>query len=325
MAPRIANRMRTQTPPADVLATWIDGDYSYILRNILVSVVDTSAPLESQDHVSKDVHLVHEGGSSSAVWAIGKSAFCKVKSWHPSMELEGETIAFVRKHVPQIPVPEVIYSWIDEDRTFLVLKRIQGATLRDAWPSFSSLQHDLILENIASICDLLALKTSAKLQSVSEKSLSERFLAVSKDGFLGPLTLSESLEYFTVLDSDLCPQIGKVFYLYHADLGPGNIMVSKDGSITDILDWEAAGFYPRFWMATKPSIAPGLDFSPLIAGIEEFEWKKRLRLELENREDTLKLQAGTWSEGVLDLKNEYSLLRTDRSFETFPPGPGIEF
>ncbi|KAL2370089.1 hypothetical protein RJ035_005480 [Blastomyces gilchristii] len=272
-------RIETQAPPAGVLAAWSDGDCSYILRKISADI----APPESQDHVSKDVHLVHEGGSSSAVWAIGKSAFCKVKYWHPSLGLEGDTIAFVREHIPQILVPEVIYSWIDEDRTFLILKRVQGVTLRDAWLLFSSLQRDLILKEIASICDLLALKTSAKLQSVSGKALPERFLAVAKDGFVGPLTLTESRKYFTVLDSNLCPKIGKHFYLYHADLGPGNIMVSKDGSITGILDWEAAGFYPHFWIATKPSVAPGLDFSPPIAGVEEFEWRKQLRLELENR------------------------------------------
>ncbi|EEQ86796.2 uncharacterized protein BDCG_01916 [Blastomyces dermatitidis ER-3] len=214
---------------------------------------------------------------------LAKAPFAKSKYWHPSLGLEGDTIAFVREHIPQILVPEVIYSWIDEDRTFLILKRVQGVTLRDAWLLFSSLQRDLILKEIASICDLLALKTSAKLQSVSEKALPERFLAVAKDGFVGPLTLTESRKYFTVLDSNLCPKIGKDFYLYHADLGPGNIMVSKDGSITGILDWEAAGFYPHFWIVTKPSVAPGLDFSPHIAGIEEFEWRKQLRLELENR------------------------------------------
>ncbi|PGG95484.1 hypothetical protein AJ79_10036 [Helicocarpus griseus UAMH5409] len=276
---RECEQIETQTPPAGVLAAWSDGECSYILREMSA---DSAAP-ESQDHVSKEVYLVHEGGSSSAVWAIGKSAFCKVKSWHPSMGLESETIAFVREHVPQVPLPEVIYSWIDEDRTFLILKRVQGLTLRDAWLSFSFLQRDLVLRKVASICDLLALKTSAKLQGVSGNPLPERFLAVAKDGFLGPLTSTESLKYFTIPGSNLCPEIGKAFYLYHADLGPGNIMVSEDGSITGILDWEAAGFYPRFWIATKPSIAPGLNFSPSIAGIEEFEWRKRLRMELENR------------------------------------------
>ncbi|EQL29123.1 hypothetical protein, variant 3 [Blastomyces dermatitidis ATCC 26199] len=77
-------RIETQAPPAGVLAAWSDGDCSYILRKISADI----APPESQDHVSKDVHLVHEGGSSSAVWAIGKSAFCKVKYWHPSLGLE---------------------------------------------------------------------------------------------------------------------------------------------------------------------------------------------------------------------------------------------
>ncbi|ODH44306.1 hypothetical protein ACO22_00926 [Paracoccidioides brasiliensis] len=96
---------------------------------------------------------------------------------------------------------------------------------------------------------------------------------------MAPWDLSHQLrilEYFTVPDLGICPEIVKVFYLYRADIGSGNIMVSKDRSILGILDWEPAGFYPRFWIAIKPSVAPGLDICPPIAGIEEFEWRRRI-------------------------------------------------
>jgi hypothetical protein len=39
--------------------------------------------------------------------------------------------SFKQRH-PQVPVPEVIYSWVDGNRSFLVLKRVLGITLRDA-------------------------------------------------------------------------------------------------------------------------------------------------------------------------------------------------
>lgn len=68
---------------------------------------------------------------SSAVWEIGTNAICKVKTWSDGMERENDTLAFVSSRFPHIPIPEVIYSWVDEQlsRTFLVLRRVQGQTL----------------------------------------------------------------------------------------------------------------------------------------------------------------------------------------------------
>jgi len=86
---------------------------------------------------SDKVQLVHALGSSSAVWAVGKEAFCKVKNWYFGLESEAQTIAFMRENFPQIPVPEVIYEWIDGDRSFLFLRRIQGLPLRDIWTDLS--------------------------------------------------------------------------------------------------------------------------------------------------------------------------------------------
>lgn len=37
----------------------------------------------------------------------------------------------------------------------------------------------------------------------------------------------------------------------HGDLAPRNIMVSDDASITGIVDWEDAGWYPEHWELVK--------------------------------------------------------------------------
>jgi hypothetical protein len=75
----------------------------------------------------------------------------------------------------------------------------------------------------------------------------------------------------------------KGFHFYHPDLGPGNIMVSANGEVTGILDWEATGFYPSFWIATKPSVAPDLDFYPSEPEIDDYEWRRSLKIKLESR------------------------------------------
>ena len=270
----VCERIET-TPPADAIAAWEEHSCMYIIRKIEDGRVAFAPSMESSD----ELKLVHKGGSLSAVWAIGRQAFCKVKAWNPAMESEDKTIAFVKKIAPQISTPEVIYTWTDQDRSFLILRRIEGSTLRDAWTSLSASQRDSAITTIALYCNILAQNTSQMLRSVSGKPVLEPYLAPPGSDLLGSDTYKECARYFTASSGE-CPTLGLVFHFYHPDLGPGNIIVS-DGRVAGIIDWEAAGYYPRFWIATKPSVSPGLDFCPSIAEFDDSEWRKRLRIELE--------------------------------------------
>ena len=63
------------------------------------------------------------------------------------------------------------------------------------------------------------------------------------------------------------------FVFYHADLGPGNIIVEnvpKTGSV-GIIDWETAGYFPRAWIRTMFRISSGLDLP--ISGNEAHWWR----------------------------------------------------
>jgi hypothetical protein len=57
------------------------------------------------------------------------------------------------------------------------------------------------------------------------------------------------------VSTEPAPEIEPQFHFYHADLGPTNIMVSADGHVTGIINWESAAYYPQFWVATKPVFA----------------------------------------------------------------------
>jgi aminoglycoside phosphotransferase (APT) family kinase protein len=37
----------------------------------------------------------------------------------------------------------------------------------------------------------------------------------------------------------------------HGDLAPRNIMMKEDGTITAIVDWDSAGWFPEYWEYTK--------------------------------------------------------------------------
>ena len=154
----ICERIETRQATDAVAACWKeeDGESTYILRSIKHDDIAPASSIESSD----EVRFVHTGGTLSAVWTIGTDAFCKVKPWNPNLESEDITIAFVKKIAPQIPIPEVIYSWTENDRSFLILRRIKGSTLRDAWASLSLSQRHSVVETIASYCHLLAQNTS---------------------------------------------------------------------------------------------------------------------------------------------------------------------
>ncbi|EER45456.1 predicted protein [Histoplasma capsulatum H143] len=47
------------------------------------------------------------------------------------------------------------------------------------------------------------------------------------------------------------PVVPATCYFYHADLGPTNIITVGDGSVIGVLDWESAGYSPKFWIATN--------------------------------------------------------------------------
>ena len=101
---------RTAEPDDAYAAAWKDGEDWHTLRHT------TSEQVPDATSADSPVRLIHEGGTLSAVWAIGNNAICEVHPWDPDTTSESETIKFVQEKAPQVPVPEVIYSWVDRNR-----------------------------------------------------------------------------------------------------------------------------------------------------------------------------------------------------------------
>ncbi|KAL4781678.1 hypothetical protein BJX76DRAFT_359709 [Aspergillus varians] len=211
--------------------------------------------------------LLHQAGTSSAVWVIGSNAVCKVKTWTDGAEMESNTLAFVKANFPNIPVPDVIYAWLDEklSRTFLILKRVKGNTLAQAWPSLTQEMRDSIASTVAQYCPELTAFISEKFQSATGHGVLEPFLNVRakeshpswKPRLLGPMSSSSHQSYLQRISKLYKPPVTAASHFYHADLGPTNLLISDDGKIKAILDWESAGFYPKYWVTLKPYMSLG--------------------------------------------------------------------
>lgn len=259
---------------AIAVAQWVDGGVTYRLYPFQ----DTTESVQNPP-ISEEVKLVHEGGTLAAVWQIGQRAFCKVHTWEPHLESEATTIRFVKRTAPEVPVPNVIYEWFDQDRSFLIVERLGHCTVNDAWPSLSSLQREQTISTVGRYCQLLARNTSRTLSSVTGKPCLEPYLASSDSQVVGPLTFAQCQHHFHPSPTGCL--LSEQFHFYHPDLGPTNIMMSKDGTVAGIIDWEAAGYYPEFWIATKPAVSSGLDFCPVPDGTPQWEWRKSLMIEME--------------------------------------------
>ncbi|KAE8308607.1 hypothetical protein BDV41DRAFT_581276 [Aspergillus transmontanensis] len=196
------------------------------------------------------------------------------------MESESNTLAFVASRFLHIPLPEVIYSWVDEqlERTFLILRRVQGQTLAKTWPSLTSEQRAQVAATVAQYCHDLAEATSENWQSAKGRGVLEPFLTVDAEAshpswkrqLLGRLSRTVAERYLQKISTQLCPPVGERFHFYHADLSPTYILLSGDSSIEAILDWESAGFYLKFWIPLKPYRSGGFNLD--IPGESRYDW-----------------------------------------------------
>lgn len=216
-------------------------------------------------------NMVHQAGTSAGVWLLGNDTFCKVKGWTEGLEAESDTIKFVKTHCSGIPVPEVVFSWVDRDwfRSFTLIKRVSGKTLDQSWPSLSSTQRSEITQKIVEYCTKLARVTSSHYQTATGKGVSDRHLAPAapdnhpswKPLLLPPMSRDDFTQFLRQRTGDdvqdKIPSVGNNFLFFYADLGPSNIMISEDAQITGILDWELAGFFPKFWIPLKVGISAG--------------------------------------------------------------------
>ncbi|TVY76077.1 hypothetical protein LSUE1_G005430 [Lachnellula suecica] len=205
-------------------ATWFDDsdDSSYTVTNAPTPPPLATSLLPSNPHIVQ----IHDIGDGSAVWAIGSKVFCKV---HINFSQENTT---------------------PEDVT------IPGQTLGKAWPSLSKERQQYYVKVVADICQSMAEWKGDEIGGVDGKNLPENYLTEPDDKpKRGPIDYSHKM-----LEKSCSVGLGmdcSSFVFYHADLGPGNIIV--DDERVGIIDWEIAGYVPRGWIRTKFALSPGMD------------------------------------------------------------------
>lgn len=249
------------------IASWYDDNSSYELTDVSDSLPSASPLPPDNPHVK----LVYDAGGSSAVWSIGNNAFCKVKTIIYNTTSEAATLEFLHSQRCTFAIPKVLHYVEHNGRSYLFLERVPGWTLADAWPSLDESWRQHYVNAVVNICKNLADWEGHVFGGVDGKNIPEQYLVKNKDvKDYGAENLQKGCQAMSMSCSS--------FVFYHSDLGPGNIIVETDpkqGTV-GIIDWEAAGYFPRGWVRTKFRISSGMDL-PTSVTDEPTWWRSEVQ------------------------------------------------
>ena len=147
-----------------------------------------------------------------------------------------------------IPVPKVIHTWDDKNKSYILMTRMPGVTLRSLYATLSSEEKDRYARETADY--LLQLR---KLVHPKPETANGRRLFQIGIGYVHLLSTKPE-EWFndfhgTDIEREEILQSWPPMEPYtfsHLDLTTGNIQI-HDGHVSGIIDWDCAGYFP-VWM-----------------------------------------------------------------------------
>ncbi len=194
------------------------------------------------------------------VWTLGSEYLLKEEPKGRYAGGDAATVEFLRAN-STIPVVTEMIWWEDDKSKFTLMKRVPGVPVSEyRFPSIEE-WHKYQQELFGYIGQLRRF-TSPVLATVDGKPLCDYHFHKPWIRYLMPSTLdefrdklgeelaahghqSQALEFAKNFPKDRGP-----FVLTHGDLDPSNVMI-HNGSISAILDWEYADYYPVWWESMR--------------------------------------------------------------------------
>ena len=93
--------------------------------------------LHSFTSADSHIRLAYDAGDTSAVWRIGDT-YCKVKLMtYDGITRENATSNWLQSCSLSFEIPEVLYHFEDDTRSYLFISELPGQTLAIPWPDWN--------------------------------------------------------------------------------------------------------------------------------------------------------------------------------------------
>jgi hypothetical protein len=239
----------------------------------------------------RDGIIIYQYGER-IVWKIGNDLILKRVLADPHLS-EAATHIFLRRNT-SLPVPSVHADWLSMDRRYhyLLESQIRGVSLLSCWTSLTTATKVHLAGEVTDYMEELTRFSSSRMQSVSGTRLPTNLFVpenpavpgarrrthlggrwttdtcIFDNEFLPPLTAAGvPRTLIRSLRRTMPPCISQLAFT-HCDLDLGNVMVDPArGTITAVIDWESAGFWPRWFQYARVTYG---------CNNEDTEWKYML-------------------------------------------------
>ncbi|CAG7999862.1 unnamed protein product [Penicillium salamii] len=254
-------------------ACWSDSDGGFFALSSAPEPLPSFKPLRDDSSYISRVHAVD---NQAAVWRAGE-AFIKAHHMeYPHVTREHVTLKLLKDQEPHdFDFPNVHHHFETNSRYFLVVSRVPGQLLQDAWPNMDESLRQHYIGNVAGVCNCLAAWKGGAISGVDGNQLLERYLLKGNNKSTDALAPEQLIKDCTEMSMDVSTLV-----FYHCDLGPTNILVDVATGSLGIIDWELAGYVPIEWVRTKFRISAVMDFD---YGDEwsKKDWRRKVAQHLE--------------------------------------------
>ncbi|KAK4243140.1 kinase-like domain-containing protein [Corynascus novoguineensis] len=237
----------------------------FLPPEFLPAPLPSTEEIEAQDDISPKYH------PGQHVARVGKHFVVK-HGWlvHPS---EGQNMLYVREKTC-VPVPRVYAIYQQEDAngrncTYIVMEYVGGRALKECWGALGVEDKEAIAFQLRGYFDQLRGLPSPddRFGSLENGPLRDGLFMTDEEqpAINGPFDseteIAEALVLKLEQDGDdfkpekaaffrhVLPRVlqgdGKPTFT-HGDLNTTNLMLRPDGTVV-VLDWQTAGWYPRYW------------------------------------------------------------------------------
>jgi aminoglycoside phosphotransferase len=224
-----------------------EATYSYLERK---AFIEPKPPLDKSDTI---IHQITHPASINSV--IDRQVILQsdnrirksVRTHLSDLKSEKEILEIVRANT-SVPVPQVYAYYKSEEFEHLILEKLPGVTLEQAWPTLELHEKRNIADEVVTFLEeirkLHCPHIKAALLDRNPLRSDIRDVAEFNQERFGHLLKNEHIFTYVTAKTDCLRSLPNV--LSHGDLDWSNILIT-DKKISGIIDWECSGYFPAYW------------------------------------------------------------------------------